>query len=240
MKNSSGKKKGCLIALLTVFVVVVAVGITLGVLLSNHEKDPPQASSSPTADINVLGEVKNATDAQKEKILSTLGECGITDVAAVKYDDGLEGLFTYTDANGYGTEDGYRVSTKSVNNIILYVQNGEVLGIRYADTNLYENGSCVNKLADITLTADERTAIITQAQSWVKDTLQAPSTAKFPSLLTQNDDWAVWKQDEAVFVKSYVDAENAYGANIRSQFQLKVVDNKVVSYILDGKEMVNK
>lgn len=56
----------------------------------------------------------------------------------------------------------------------------------------------------------------TDAQDAVKEELKAPSTAKFPwdyeSYVTDNG-------DGTYTVTSYVDAENSFGAKIRSKFR---------------------
>jgi len=50
-------------------------------------------------------------------------------------------------------------------------------------------------------------------QDWVKDRLVAPSTADFP--LEPVD---VTKKDDKYYVESYVDAQNSFGAKIRTKF----------------------
>lgn len=58
------------------------------------------------------------------------------------------------------------------------------------------------------------------AQEQVKEMLKAPSTADFPWL----DGWAIAPQGGDVYkVQSYVDAENSYGAKIRSNFSCDVI-----------------
>ncbi len=53
-----------------------------------------------------------------------------------------------------------------------------------------------------------------QCQSFVKRTLKAPATASFPSL-----DFNAFKgKDDRYIVSSYVDAENSFGAKLRSKF----------------------
>jgi hypothetical protein len=240
------KKKGCLITSLVVIVIIAAIGITLGSLLSDYENNSPSSKSlstdptTETGQATIYDEIKGLSDEQKEKMANILEECGIIGITSLTYDEGLEGMFTYSEETGYGKEDGYRINTEYLNNITLYIEDGEVLGIRYADRNIYENGEYKQKLTDFILTDKERIAIISEAEEYVKSSLKSPSTSKFPSQLLKSEDWKVWKEDGAIFVQSYVDAQNSFGAEIRSQFQLKVIDNVVVSYILDGTEMIEQ
>ena len=58
------------------------------------------------------------------------------------------------------------------------------------------------------------------AEAAILDKLKAPSTAEFPDYLEY--DYRVSKEEDNVyFVIGYVDAENSYGAKLRSDFIVK-------------------
>lgn len=60
--------------------------------------------------------------------------------------------------------------------------------------------------------------VYSMAQSFVKDRLRSPSTAKFP---WSSEDYsvAVDKKDKNLYlVQSYVDAQNSFGATIRNRY----------------------
>lgn len=137
-----GFKTGCLIVA-GLGVIVLA---TLGYLIGDFQKNPPSK-----ADYNQLSVIKGVTDEQRQKISDILKECEITSLKSVTYDKSLEGYFTYSDKNKTprGTEDAYRIDTVSAQNVILYVKDGQVLGIRYVSNVLYENGKCILKLSQV-------------------------------------------------------------------------------------------
>lgn len=55
------------------------------------------------------------------------------------------------------------------------------------------------------------------AEEIVKQRLRAPATADFPS---SPDQWRITKEDGMVRVRSYVDAQNAFGATLRNTFDI--------------------
>ena len=46
------------------------------------------------------------------------------------------------------------------------------------------------------------------------------------------------KDKGVITVQSYVDAQNSFGANIRSQFQFIIENDNTKSLIFDGKEYI--
>ncbi|NME95379.1 hypothetical protein HF847_05145 [Clostridium cochlearium] len=78
----------------------------------------------------------------------------------------------------------------------------------------------------------KRATLITTAQSVVKENLKAPSTAKFPwsfneynikESTSENKDMTIY------YVSGYVDAENSFGAKIRSNFIVEMECTKDLS-----------
>ena len=60
------------------------------------------------------------------------------------------------------------------------------------------------------------------AEDIIKEKLKSPSTAKFPSL----SNWSIYESSYNTYsVSSYVDAENGFGAEIRTYFSLTVTTN---------------
>jgi hypothetical protein len=68
------------------------------------------------------------------------------------------------------------------------------------------------------LDSSEVGTFISLAQIYVKRSLKAPSTAEFPSLFWNLDEYRMGKNNNVVTVQSWVDAENSFGAKIRSNF----------------------
>jgi hypothetical protein len=75
----------------------------------------------------------------------------------------------------------------------------------------------VPPMAAVTPT-DHSSSAFTRCQRYVRDRLKAPATADFPFL-----DRKTWKFDDDVYVvKSYVDAQNSFGAMLRTNWHCKV------------------
>ena len=78
---------------------------------------------------------------------------------------------------------------------------------------------------DNTIISDE-----TKAECWtlainnVKESLKSPSTAKFPSSYN-SDGVSITRNDNTYYVSSYVDAENSFGAIVRTNFKVTIQNN---------------
>lgn len=68
------------------------------------------------------------------------------------------------------------------------------------------------------LDASEYGTFLYLAKDAVTSGLKAPSTAKFPSLILELDQWRIGKKNNVVTIASWVDAQNGFGAMIRDQW----------------------
>ncbi len=175
----------------------------------------------------------NEMDVSKDvakPIHEALKSVGIDYVKSIEHDELLD------DAYG-NNEKGYRISTLHVDNIILYLNaDSSVYNIKYAGQKLYENGSAVAQISDYYLTEKERESVIFNIQEEVKKLLKSPSTAVFPN----SEEWFVIKSDGITTVQSYVDAQNEFGAMLRSEFSFVIDDNTITSLVFDGKEYIKQ
>ena len=159
-----------------------------------------------------------------------LSQVGIDDYISFERDELLDNAH-------FDGEKGYRMKTKDVSNVIVYTNADSSLSqIRYADVDLYVNDEVKSNIKDIIITNDEQTNLQLNSKETIKSILKAPSTAKFPNIT----EWKFGKTDGVTVIQSYVDAQNAFGAMMRSEFQLKVKDGKVISLIMDGKEYIQQ
>ena len=113
-----------------------------------------------------------------------------------------------------------------------------VYNIRFADYDLYLDGTVVATIQDYTLTTDEASDLMINCEDKVKEVLKSPSTAKFPNIL----EWGFKKEKNIVTVQGYVDAQNDFGAEIRSDFQF-IIDtdtNTIQLFVFDGQEMLQQ
>lgn len=206
---------------------VVPFGFTLlGQVLAMVDSQGSDAEIEAETEIaaTVENELLQNIDVNNDELLvieQALEDVDITDVESVEYDEMLEGNFTYTDEDGWGTEDGYRLDSEFARNILLYIQDGKLLGIEYGSEHmLYKDGEAVDSILNYVVTTAEFVNYTSQAEEAVKQRLKSPSTAKFPGRVWAKEEWNVFKRDGHIYVESYVDAENSFGATSRDYFQL--------------------
>lgn len=97
-----------------------------------------------------------------------------------------------------------------------------------------------------TISTSESVTIIDYCKEIINGLLKAPSTAEYPgSWINPTDGWQMAKSNNLVTVKSYVDAQNSFGAMIRSEFiiQAQMQDDgsgKATYVQFDGKVVSGK
>lgn len=218
-KKKHGFLKGCLTVIIVFFVLCAGIGIIMS--LTMDKVTNPKSEVSKYIDV---------TDEQATSIELVLNDCGIEQISSIEYDELLDNA--HLDG-----ETGYRLKTGNIDNIILYLSSDKSVNqVRYADYDLYADGSNVATLQDYTVSKDELDKYQYLCQEKVKEVLKFPSTAKFPNYT----EWG-FKQEKNIFtVQGYVDAQNSLGAETRSNFQF-VIDmdsDTIQSFIFDGEELI--
>lgn len=218
-------KKGCLIAALTVLgILVVILVVMIAVFASIPRSSSSKASSvAPLTTKDIIATATDATPDQVTAIETILMECATVPLE-IAHDDGLDhdGLI------------GYRITTTEVKNVILYLNQDNVVDkVKYADHVLHDGEEVLSPLSDYTITRKERDALQWQCMELVKGILKSPSSAKFPAIT----EWKMGKNEGTVTIQAYVDADNAFGANIRNDFQVILEGDTVTSFIVDGEEL---
>lgn len=218
--NNTNKKKNTQKGKITNIpqgIILIIILIIFGVILSN-------VINSVEPVINVLAEV--LTEEQLEEANDIIKKCEL-EGGEITRDELLD--------TGYGEGSlGYRIKKDNIDTV-MYVKEGKILCIKYADKYLYKEGSYLDKLSDYIITSNERTQIITYCENIIKSILKSPSTAKFP---WDYNEWPMKKEKGVVTVQSYVDAQNSFGATTRSQFQFIIENGNTKSLIFDGKEYI--
>lgn len=205
-------------------ILVLVIILMIGFNLTNSDKDNAETTGGAGA-AGVLTSLGDITEEQKQAIQSTFDACGIKEIESIEHDECLD------DMNAED-EKGYRISANGMNNIIVYVLNGKVTLVRYADITFYENGTVIKSLDDYAITFNEQSDYYITSMDIVKAALKAPSTAEFPNITEAS----IWKEDGIVIVQSYVEAQNSFGAMLRSEYQIKYEGTTPTSFILDGIE----
>lgn len=223
------KKKGhgCLMTIIVFALICVAVNIAV----TNDAKD--RKENPQKYDDSIAAKYIDVSSEESSKIDAVLNDCGITDVVSFEHDELLDNA--HVDG-----ETGYRICVSdNIDNVILYLNADKtVYGVRYADYDLYADGNVVATLQDYTFTTDEASDLMIKCEDKVKEVLKSPSTAKFPNIL----EWGFGKEKNIATVQGYVDAQNSFGAETRSNFQF-IIDtdtNTIQSFIFDGQEMITQ
>lgn len=210
-KVRTGCSIGCLV-IVALFVFGLVVGITQG------------KTSKSARSIGIEQE-------EGEKIDNILAQCGLTNINSIEHDELLDNAH-------FDGEKGYRVSANRLDNIILYLYADNIVySVRYADNDLFLKGNLIATINDYVMSIEEISKWQVLCQDKVKSILKSPSTAKFPNY----KEWGFNKKNGIVTIQGYVDSQNGFGAEIRSNFQFVVnsADNTIQSFIFDGQELIN-
>lgn len=221
--NPVQKKKkhpGCLISVILFFLFISCLVWGINTILENPEKYSKSSSVS----------IDELEDEQMTAVNDVLTECGIENIKSIEHDELLDNAY-------FDGDTGYRLSTNIADNIILYLNADKIVyQIHYAGNALYSDGTVQAKLTDYIFTNKEVSSLQYNCEDMVKQVLKSPSSAKFPNFT----EWGFSKDPSQIIVQGYVDSENSFGANIRSDFQF-IIDrssNTVTSFIFDGSEMI--
>lgn len=197
---------------------------------TDDKKDVEETKIKLSKDEKKIFDVSGVSEEEAVNIFSVLSQCGITKISSIEPDEGLSNM------NEDG-ETGYRISSGDINNIILYLKSDHSVNmIRYADNDLYSEGSVKSTLSDYVFTLNEMSQLEVSAEKAVMSILKAPSTAKFPNI----NEWGFAKKDGKIYIQGYVDSQNSFGAMLRSNFQitLNANDYTTTSFIFDGEELI--
>ena len=213
--------------LLTAFIVIM---LGVFVVIKNASDNYESQNVTVSHDNSISSNYINVTEEQGIKIDNALRECGIGSVDTFEHDELLD------DAHSKG-ETGYRISNADADNIILYLNKDKsVYSIVYSGNKLYKKNKQVATIQDFVITFDEANKWQSLCKEKVKEILKSPSTAKFPNIT----EWGFSKEKNKIIVQGYVDSQNSFGAELRSEFQFIINPKKNVikSFIFDGEELI--
>lgn len=220
MEEKSLKGTGIFIGII---ILIFLVGLVGSKGNSNSKSSAPKAPETQSY-INKFKTI-GLTAAQEKNIREALNKVGIVQIESIQ-------RMPYS-------QIGFDVKAKGVDEtIFLYLKENNknrVEQICFSAEDLYMNGKVLRKLADYTLSTDQRLKIQISSEDYVRKSLKAPSTAHFPNY----DEWNIYKKHGVIFAESYVDAQNSFGAVIRSRFKLTIKNNRVVEYTMDGKDLLS-
>ena len=214
--------------------------ISVGSTGSDKNNNNTQTSTPATQEVRLSNEAKDIqketklTNEQSENVANILKQCGF-DEFKIKYDSTLDNI-------GNKGEKGYILTYKDMPSkpeiLMSITPDGNVYQIIYAGSYLYNNGAVQSKIQDYYVDTNETVKIMSQASLIIDKCLKAPSTAEYADVPY----WNIRKTPDNIRVSSYVDAENSFGAHIRSDFTVVFSSDlqTVKSVTIDVKEYLTK
>lgn len=133
-----------------------------------------------------------------------------------------------------GDTSNYEITANGVSMVITAMDDYYRVFIPDTSYVLYEDGNVLmnaQDIADRTINWADRISYYLMAQEFIKDCLNNPSSAKFPSINTSSD-IGMSKNGDMITVQGYVDCKNAFNATVRSNYtvQFNVIDMDSYSY----------
>lgn len=203
-KDYSNKKKGVLTVVFLVWLVIlVLVGIFSFTAISNARKE-------------------QEAEAQKTQLEKDADELGIdnTFYQSIKKACTGSGMkaskVRLISANSYASFSKAEVEYEGYRFALEGNAKDTIDKVSYENEVFYENSKTINNVAIVVVTNEQWKAMVDDAEDSVYNRLKAPSTAEFPD--KNKDNWKVIRDGVICKVYSYVDAENGFGAMIRTDF----------------------
>lgn len=225
--NKPPKTHGCLIPIL-VFVLLL-----IGSLIAAVKTEKGGSKNKKEQNLNnstIAAKYIDISDSQSKQIDKILQQCGIENIISFEHGPMLD------EAHSDG-ETGYRISTDRATNIILCLkENKKVHNVAYAGHKLYAKKKVVAKIQDYTFSMEEIAKWQDFCQEQVINILKSPKSARFPNYTK----WGFKKNKKEIIIQGYVDAQNSFGAELRSTFQFKInaKNESIESFVFDGKELM--
>ena len=157
-----------------------------------------------------LAEVTGMNDTQEKAAIKIFNDNGIKELSNVEKSSQGNNNFLFK-GDKFGMVFFTLNQDKSIKNIV------------YETVPIYAEGKPLNKFSDVIVSNIERAEYEVAAQSAVKDKLKSPSTANFQSFPV------IMRNKDIVLVKGKLDAQNGFGAMIRSDYIVKLqLPNKTI------------
>lgn len=202
------------------------------VLLSPEEKaeiyaQQQQSKIARELDENIYAKNLNLNSLDEaNSVKSILESVGITAPSEIKHDNDLD--------NSTNGVKGYRLTSDGNSHIILYMNpNNTVNSIRYLDIYLYADNTLLQKISNIYLSSDQKYYMKNTTEKAISMLLKTPKTAQFSK--SKETHYSI--DNGIATIQGYVDAQNSFGAQIRSTYwaQFNVNNNMEMTHLtFDG------
>lgn len=198
----------------------------------------PELESESATETSTTATEKSSELSVDEKLLEDLKTILSEDIANKAFDIMVNQIgFTevkYLGTNSVGTTN-YDFESKEYDFTLTASDDVYRIFQPNGGATFYADGEIKMTVADMqdrTIDHNDRVAYYMIAQMIVKDGLKSPRSAKFPSIVTRPEEIRMSKNKDMIAVQSYVDAENSFGASIRSQWTVEytVIDLNAYLY----------
>lgn len=198
--------------------------------VSQTEKET--VTTAEDKEVGAFTSISNLTNDEAKTIINDLKSVGVKEVEKVSV------VGNQSDAVGGAS---FNISYKGYT-VTLIVINKKTDSIYSGDITLFENGKVVNDINDYIFDTADEGKFIYYAEEYVKQCLISPSTAKFPGLVLERNEWKVSRKKDVVTINSYVDSQNGFGAMLRSNFiiQISYSTNECLYLELNGEILTGK
>lgn len=164
---------------------------------------------------------------QAQAIESALDSVGLGEVS----DTTKEGSYIKLNVNANDTD-----YTPKDGVVKVFLDNDNNLqAIKIGSRSLYDNGQVVCQVSDVLVSLKDMSEAIVSSEEIVNNVLKAPSTANYDT-----DTFRFIKQDGLITTIGTVDAQNSFGAMIRTGFKIQFDYNdgmKPVHFVFDDQEI---
>lgn len=161
--------------------------------------------------------------------LDVIRSVGFTRVVELTFQAEDDGLKYYLANLGY------------TRNYVIVLEDDAIRLIGNDSLTFYDTsqGGVLDNINNYVLEDTDRGTFAYLAQQHVETALKAPSTAEFPSLVWNSDEWSVSRDHDVITVRSWVDAQNSFGAMIRSTFvaQYSYTSQDLLYLVIDDQVM---
>lgn len=235
------KRRGCLFYVLITFAVLLFAGI-IGASL-NDDDGPTNSSdqSETTLNHNVATRPTSTPTPtltpEQSFVTSISQDTGLKEETASNLYSVLTNELGFSNIK-YISKSDYSDSVLIINaddyELTANLDDDEIYKIKCGSLTLYDDMTVKmdkNGVSDRVIT--DKYAYYSIAQEIVKSCLKSPKSADFPSIVWSPDEIAMQRNGDLVAVQSYVDAQNSFGAEIRSEFlvEFQVIDIDTYTYL---------
>ena len=187
----------------------------------------PTSTSVQDGAIQILMDVVGLTKEEASTAFEKMKAVGYSQLTKLEFEQETTPLKFYLGDAGFTRKT------------ILVFEGSELFGINQGgDKQLYDRdaGGVIDNIQNYVLPEVDKGTFIYLAQETVTSALKSPSTAKFPTSIFEMNEWKVGRDHDVVTVVSWVDAQNSFGAMIRSTFavQFSYSTNELLYLLLDG------